>query len=209
MPEERERIEHYLRLADRASERFESRRTLEWRLAFGVWLLFAAGAVAVLNIDWSPNRPIAALGTLMSVGIVVVYTGTWLPYLNRSHQREARTAYFWETCVEKALSKDGSRILPAYLRPENKHPDDRVSECEWATAFDAFPGKTGGVQEGDERALSSTLHSTQRGQRCVAIILAVAFVIALWIKTEPAKGTISVKGKLTVEESSDETAAEE
>lgn len=172
---DREKTEAYLRLADRAWTRFQSRRDVEWKTAIGLWSVFGAGAGVVLTArTWSPGlgEVIAAVAVVVAVGIY--YCFWWIPYLTREMQRDQRVSYYWETHVHRSLGVP----LPEHLMPPQPPPGQ---QGDWPSAQDQNINVVGGVGS-TARKLSRRTHVVQKAQAAITLVFGVLFVGAMWTK---------------------------
>lgn len=126
-----------LRLADRSSARFESRRSMEWNTHFGLWALLGGGSAAVMSTEWSPSGWLFFLTAVSVIILLIVYSLYFLPWLARSLERDMKTSYYWETA---ALRFSGLKHgVPTSLQSGNKESGTRwpnaqeMTENDWAT----------------------------------------------------------------------------
>ncbi len=113
------KAEIHLKLADRARDRFESLRVIEWKLNIGLWTLLAFGSAGVVATD-NLNRECMTLCFAGSIALVIVvlYGWWWLPYINDMTNRDTGCGYFHETQVRRLLDGESTTAkLPDSLRP--------------------------------------------------------------------------------------------
>ena len=115
------------RLAERAWNRFESRRNMEWRTAAAIWTAFALGTALVLTAgDWTPGWPEIIGAGLLALSCIVGYY-FWVNYANQRSRQENQTSYFWESHLRKM---SGAR-LPKQLEP----PGEKSRTRTWLEFF--------------------------------------------------------------------------
>lgn len=108
------KLEAFAKLANSAQARFDSRRDIEWKMTIALWTLFAAAAGAGIGArSWNPGVfDIVGIGSI-SMLVVGVYWGWWIPYLIETFKRDQQTSYYWESAIQETLA--GS--LPDFLDP--------------------------------------------------------------------------------------------
>lgn len=185
----KDRSEIAYQLAERAWNRYESRRRVEWRTAFGVWTAFGGGAGIILTArSWAPDDIDLWGGAIVALLVVGGFACYWLPYIKNTHYRDMHTSYFWETWLHVLLE---SRP-PAALRVENQQEG-------WPTAYSHYRGfaapddpQSGQAPMDGPKPISSwgrftrRLHAVQWMQFWVTLFLATLFWAALWSKYRSA-----------------------
>ena len=117
--EEKDLIDDFHKLASSAWQRYTTRRDVDWKVAFGLWTLFGAGAVAILTAkgwplhNYCPNLVVFIIGLVVAVGIVISHTLIWVRHQWKTSRRDMKVSYLWETEV---LRLHG-RQLPEDLKP--------------------------------------------------------------------------------------------
>src|SRR5687768_683126 len=111
--EQQRKAEFFDRLAKAARQRFDSRRTVEWQICFGLWAAFGVGAGFVAGSgNWKPGAVEAvAAAAIALVAVAVFYR--WATERHANDQTDMQTSYFWESAVEKLTGTE----LPQELRP--------------------------------------------------------------------------------------------
>ncbi|MFH1922379.1 MAG: hypothetical protein ABIP48_21155 [Planctomycetota bacterium] len=187
--EDKERADLFLALANRATERFESYRRLEWRTLLALWATFGVGAGVVISADaWNPCAWEAVVAVVVVVVAIYGCWRHWLPYLSSSIRRTNWLSYYWETHVERILGPERPKIL--------QPPPDNDT---WPSAFDTDPNNVLGKAEGENRELPSTWHRAQWIQLSVTILFGCLFVFALASKAYHASETQGAPSKMTIE----------
>ncbi|HEX8201099.1 MAG TPA: hypothetical protein VF590_11470 [Isosphaeraceae bacterium] len=178
--EDKEKAEFFDRLAKAARHRFDSRRTIEWQICFGIWTAFAVGSgLVVSSSDWKPG-PVESFGATAVVLVLVIVFTLWAAKRHENDQQDMQTAYFWESALEKLLGLE----LPISLRPK-----------EWLrvdTVANTLPGKTKN---------RSPLYQT-----VITSIFGVIFAGAFWSKAYSSSESSS---RLSVETSQESRIAVE
>lgn len=158
--------EYCLKLADRASNRIQSRRTVEWQVALGLWTAFGAGAGFVLTSkSWVSGIWPAILGTLLAVIVIMVFYWSWLGYMRTVTEQDQKRSVIWEAEVITLLK----------LPPDPSAPAD-AKQFVW-----------------------KGLHKAQWMQLVVAILFALLFVGALWIRCGSSATTENQPSRIVVE----------
>jgi hypothetical protein len=88
--------EFYMKLGDRAWDRLKSKRNFEWRVAFGIWSAFAAGAGFVLTSTIAVGLLSLVIGSLLATGMVWFFWWFWLPYMNQTIGEDWTRVIAWE-----------------------------------------------------------------------------------------------------------------
>lgn len=198
-------LDAYQKLADSASARAASRRTMEWRMALALWSAFGAATGVVLTAShWHPTGLQIALAIAGSIAILIVFATLWLPYLALAGQRELRQSYFWESHVQKLLGVS----LPPHLVPKPR----KFAKADWPSAFEQDPDRMNGDPNADRRQLKTSIHEAQWFQLLITLVFALLFVMTIlgrWMPTNDApqhsphleiKGSrIEIQGSSTID----------
>ncbi len=110
------KAEYCHKLAERASNRIQARRTVEWQVAVGIWSAFGAGAGFVLtSSSWKPGCLMAVLGSVLAVIVLVIFRFVWLGYMRRVTDQDQKRSVRWEGEIIKLLDlpEDPSSSDPA------------------------------------------------------------------------------------------------
>jgi hypothetical protein len=190
----------YHRLAKCAQDRHFSRRDVEWKLAIGLWSIFAAGALGAVTLSKPLPWGAVAGATLIGGSILYFYNFRYLPHLRAATKRDQLNCYYWESGIQNVLG----RRVPNALLPENNEevtwirmPEpyrDPPAELE-ADKMDAIPWH--------RKWLTTRRHVVQEVQFWIAVAFYVLFVGALLTKasgtadSQPAK--MSVDGSLEID----------
>lgn len=192
---DKDRAELYLKLADQAWKRFQSRRDMEWKTAIGLWTIFGVGASAVITArDWSPGWQEVGVSSILSCLIIFIYWHLWLRELARTFTKDQMTSYFWETGVENELKEK----LPAHLEP--KTGDDKLDR-KWVRMGESIP------REAEEpKETKAKLHPVQKTQLLTTILFALLFVGAMASRAyrrqnqvTPAAARVTVEGDVGID----------
>lgn len=142
----KDKADLYIALGRSAQERFNLHHGVEWKVHFGLWTLFVAGAV-FLTQD-TALRPSALECIFLSVlaGVLVaVYWLWWLPHSHKYREECTRSRWWWEACAWEELIPKEDRKLPEELCPDGwrvpsdenwQHWSDRswIHESHWMFA---------------------------------------------------------------------------
>jgi len=120
----------YLALAESAQQRFESHHKVEWRILFGLWTFFVAGAAVVTTSDWTATCPVCIALTLIVVVLVGVHWFLWLPDSHKYREECTRSRWWWQGCAWELIPKNQRRI-PEELRPEGWRLPSDEKWNEW------------------------------------------------------------------------------
>ena len=118
-PSAKDKADLYVALGKSAQERFNVHHGVEWKIHFGLWTLFVAGAVFLTTQD-TALRPSALECIFLSVlagGLVAVYWLWWLPHSHKYREECTRSRWWWEACAWEELIPKEDRKLPDELRP--------------------------------------------------------------------------------------------
>ena len=175
-----ERIGLYHKLAERAWNRFESHRRVEWRICFGVWTALGAGVIAVLTSgSWAPGLVDILVAAVVGAVILAACCCWWLPRLGESLSRDNWNSYYWETHLFRELVDKPSGIskaLPEVLQPPKYDGDT------WPSAFDDDPNMVGGKAHGVPRELPKKWHTVQWLQFGITWLFCVLLVAVMLSK---------------------------
>lgn len=181
----KDRAEIVYRLAERAWKRYQSRRQVEWRTAFGVWTALGAGAGLVLTArPWAPDVIDLWAGGLVAIGVVVGFGGFWLPFIKDAHFRDMHTSYFWETWLHEIVGErppDELRVesvqegwFTAYRGSDRTEPSSpAMRESHGSDSQERGPWRQSRVW---------LLHRAQWAQLGVTVLLAALLFGAIWSK---------------------------
>lgn len=93
-----ERAKIFMWLSDRARQRFETRRDIEWKISFGIWGFFAAGSFAIINAkDWPISYALAIALTFVAIGFIYAQIHWMWQFLSPSENNDRKNTIFWET----------------------------------------------------------------------------------------------------------------
>ncbi|HYW80199.1 MAG TPA: hypothetical protein VE890_11510 [Thermoguttaceae bacterium] len=157
---DKEKADIYLKLADRARERYESLRNLEWKLNIGLWTLLAAGTALIVTAEPFTFWGAAVFcigGAIASLGIVWLFGVKWLPYIHGVCYRDNGASYRYEY---KTREIQGLDVLPEQLLPKQHR--------EWA--FGDVPQK--------ERSFDDNAWFWKKWHGCHPMFLAVTALLA-------------------------------
>ena len=186
----------YLKLADRASSRFESRRSMEWKTNFGLWTLFAGASALVISSSWKPSTPMVFLLTIVSLCAWGAYSFYWLQYLAESFEREGKTAWFWERAA--SITIDSEIQLPKSLHPGNGSDGDNYPEplVQASDAQERESTENGYVTKAFTWERIKTYHAAQRCEVALTLGLVLLFSGVLIEKSwsVPEKQSITFDG---------------
>ena len=159
-PSAKDKADLYVALGKSAQERFNVHHGVEWKIHFGLWTLFVAGAVLLTRYDseWALTAPACIFLNVFAVVLLVVYCCWWLPHSHNYREECTRTRWWWEACALKELG----RKPPPELRPDGWPIPSDGDTNEW--------GNRGWI------------HVSQKMFVVVTICFALLFVSALWIK---------------------------
>lgn len=174
----KEKADLFLKMAGRARARYESLRTIEWKLNMGLWTLLAAGTFATVTAGDFPRVQACVI-----FGVVLFFTAVilwlfgwhWLPYIHEVSQRDNGCGYWHEHQVRVLLDVEDK--FPAVHRP-NQHD-------EWI----ATPGSS--TTTGSPKKQMAKIHYLYLA---VTVALAFMFVGAIGSKCWPD----SAHGKSTM-----------
>ena len=126
----KDKADLYLSLAESAQRRFETHHNVEWRILFGLWTFFAAGAALVATNDWNPTCWLCIVLTALVVVLVGVFWFWWLPHSHQYREECTRSRWWWQGCAWE-LIPEGERKMPKELRPGGwRLPSDEKCD-EW------------------------------------------------------------------------------
>ncbi len=136
MTEEQQRnAEFFDRLAKAARQRFDSRRTIEWQICFGLWAAFGVGAGFVAGAsNWKPGAVEAVVASAIALAAAVVFY-LWASSRHDNDQTDMQTCYFWESAIEKLTGTE----LPAKLRPNGWLRADSPADASLTAAKNRSP----------------------------------------------------------------------
>ena len=162
----KDRADVYVALAKSGQERFNVHHAVEWKIHFGLWTLFVAGAVLLIRYDseWELTAPACIFLNILTVALLVVYCCWWLPHSHDYREECTRTRWWWEACALEELSKRP----PPELKPRG-----------WPVPSDNDPDKW------SERGW---VHDSQRMSVVVTVCFALLFLLAIWIKSDKPIG---------------------
>ncbi len=110
----KEKRDYYLEFSRSARQRFDTRRTYEWKLNLALWAAIAIFAVKPLNSVLGDTKAIIKLTTFQSwvflgihAGILLVYTFLWSSQLHKRNQRDRLLAMKYHKAVEKFVRGEG------------------------------------------------------------------------------------------------------
>jgi Ca2+/Na+ antiporter len=112
----KEQADVYIALAEGARRRFEQHNSVEWRINFGLWTFFVAGAALAATSTWVPSLLACVVCTLLSFCVVYVYWFLWLPHSQAYREECTRIGYWWEAYARTLLPENEGR-LPRHLKP--------------------------------------------------------------------------------------------
>lgn len=116
----------YMKLADRAWDRLKSKRNFEWRVAFGIWSAFAAGAGFVLTSAITVSAVALVIGGLLAVATVGFFWRFWLPYMNKTIDEDWLRTTQWENDAIQLLQ------LHQHLIPNrDQYMWGRLHRAQW------------------------------------------------------------------------------
>ena len=160
----------YHQLAERAWNRFESHRRVEWRTFFGLWTALGIGIVAAVTSDsWTTGWTEAGVSLLIAVVVLAACFQWWIPYISKSLYRDNWISYYWETHLIKSVGSE----LPKAMQPPGYGGDT------WPSAFDTDPNNVCGKEDGEVRKLPETQHTAQKLQFGVTVLFCFLFVGAM------------------------------
>lgn len=123
MDEPNNNIDLYIKLADRARNRFQSLRDIEWKINLGLWGFLISAIAFVCNSDYFRSYTSGVLfwgGLVLTLSIIVLHV-IWLQYIHETHQRDNRTSYWWE-CKALNVAEVSVDGLPPDLSPPADWP---------------------------------------------------------------------------------------
>lgn len=187
------RADVFLRLAERASARFDSRRPVELGVTYAIWGGLGGSSVAVItsNSFVSFNKDQLLSGWLIfaviSIGLGLAlhyFHSEFLHQINKANWQDSRTSYWWE---QLAMIEVGES-LPSCL---SNHPQSRVAgstndQSVWLHPLDA-EGCTNGASQYPRcwncptcpSSRRMTPHPLQRFQVGVSMSLYVFLCVAI------------------------------
>ena len=156
----KDKADLYVALGKSAQERFNVHQSVEWKIHFGLWTLFVAGAVFLTRYDsgWELTPPACIFLNVVTVVLLVVYWRLWLPHSHQYREECTRSRWWWEACALEELGRKP---------PPELHPGG------WPLPSDEDP---------DEWGERGWIHESQRMSVVVTVCLALLFLGALWIK---------------------------
>ena len=120
-------VELLLELSKKASERFDKRQSIGWKLSFGLWLGLASGAGLVWKAEasispwpWAVLLLAGIAGILYAV--VYFYYELFIEWMGESNRRDIKTSYYWETAATDVLR---------YPLPPGLAPNKSLAYEEW------------------------------------------------------------------------------
>lgn len=118
----------FYKIAQRAADRHESRRRMEWQVALALWTALAVAAGFAVNSSWTPNTVEVFVSTVVALAALIC-TVVWLQYLETTFARDMRASYFWETALEKLAGQRKPVALepnPGWLTIDDVDADGKI-----------------------------------------------------------------------------------
>lgn len=103
--EPKERADLCYKLAERAWNRFQDRRRLEWRNAFGIWTLLAAATAVVATSDFPVDEWAFVVGATFAITLVGLFDA-WCLWLEKTNADDTRRSIHWETQIIDMVDKN-------------------------------------------------------------------------------------------------------
>lgn len=168
----------YLALAEGARRRFENHHNVEWRINFGLWTFFVAGAALVATSSWLPTVGACIVGTLASFIVLYVYAFRWLPHSHNYREECTRSRYWWETYA-LTLLPEGENRFPRHLKPMVNWKKEPKNKARWREPSD----EDWDPNPEDENEFSwGRRHVSHCMCMAVTVALTLLFLCALWDK---------------------------
>ncbi|MFH1922380.1 MAG: hypothetical protein ABIP48_21160 [Planctomycetota bacterium] len=123
----KERIDICFKLAERARDRFTARQAFEWRYAFALWTLFAAGAAVIFTagsfaLSGGPATLICIANLIVALTMIAFYR-TWLSHLDKECDNDQKESRHYEAEIIRIA---GVTQFPPPEQPEDKHQETGV-----------------------------------------------------------------------------------
>ena len=95
-PSAKDKADLYVALGKSAQERFNVHHGVEWKIHFGLWTLFVAGAVLLARQDfgWKPTTLDCVFLNILAVGLLILYWYWWLPHSHEYREECTRTRWW-------------------------------------------------------------------------------------------------------------------
>ena len=92
----KDKADLYVALGKSAQERLNVHHSVEWKINFGLWTLFVAGAVLLARYDseWELAAPACILLSVITVALIDVYWRWWLPHSHQYREECTRTRWW-------------------------------------------------------------------------------------------------------------------
>jgi hypothetical protein len=166
----------YVALGQSAQQRFNVHHSVEWKIHFGLWTFFVAGAALVTTQGWTPSWVACLLLSLLALVLAGVHVLWWLPH---SHK-------YREECAAEMISDEVAR-LPRGLRPEcwplpSEHAESQ--QKEWDNRREEHVAcKAGWVSKipwVGTKLKKPVMHKSHWMSVVVTLLFASLFVLAFW-----------------------------
>ncbi len=110
-----QQCDYMLKLAQDAHNRFDQRRSYEWKICFAVWTsLGTASGLALRSEKWNPPLWFVFVTMIISLFIFLVFVFSFSLWVHGAHARDKRIRDYWYQCLEELgrLSLPGKSGVP-------------------------------------------------------------------------------------------------
>jgi hypothetical protein len=109
---DKDRIDNLFRLAEFSWRDFDTRRSYEWKVSFGLWTALGVLAGTSLRVDIHlPSKWFTCIAGLILIIVCIVYTCCWTRGLYERQTRNQESAHAYLDIVEAQLKISSPRFI--------------------------------------------------------------------------------------------------
>jgi hypothetical protein len=102
MPD-RDKVEFLLKLADACWRDYNERRSIEWKVNFGLWAALGAFSGFVFQRQTRPPQWVALIASALLAFAFLVYTTVWKAEIQKRNRLDLNNARYYWTEVDREL----------------------------------------------------------------------------------------------------------
>ena len=111
---DKEKADVMVALAKSAYQQYDNRTNTLYKMRIAVWTAFGVATWLILTTDkWKPGWIECVLGSLITIGIVLIVVFIWGRWTYPQTVRWVRAAHFWDSAIEYRLGV----ALPESFQP--------------------------------------------------------------------------------------------
>jgi hypothetical protein len=118
MPD-KDKVESLLKLADASWRDYNERRSIEWKVNFGLWAALGAFGGFVFQRDTPPPQWVALIASALLAVAFLIYTTLWKAEIQKRNRLDLNNARYYWTEVDTELG--------------TKPPEVRRIDRQWQT----------------------------------------------------------------------------